>query len=147
MLWKWQKFDTIIGVEMHEILAVRQRVFVVEQQCVYLDADNLDKDSYHLTGRDEQGVLCAYARVTSPGRRFAEPSIGRILVVRDFRGKGYAREAVQLAIGKIRNEFPDRRIKISAQAYLLNFYESFGFNQSGNPYVEDGIAHVDMILE
>ena len=147
MHWKWQKFNDISGFEMHEILSVRQRVFIVEQQCIYLDADGLDKYSYHLTGRSEEGELRVYARVTYPGKRFEEPSIGRILAVMDFRGKGHARKAVQLAIKKIKKEFPGQNIKISAQMYLLNFYSSLGFCQISESYDEDGIEHVDMILE
>ena len=147
MYWKWQKIEDLSGLEMHQILAVRQQVFVVEQSCVYCDADDYDHISYHLSCRDEDGWIAAYARLNFPGSRFAEPSIGRLLTAEAFRGKGLAKEALRRAISKCRKEFSDPRVTISAQLYLQNFYENFGFSVVGQSYLEDGIGHINMVLE
>lgn len=145
--WKWLKFDEISGPEMHEIMAVRQQVFVLEQQCIYLDADKYDQDSFHLTGRAVNGNLVVYTRLNFPRSRFPEPSIGRILTVQGFRKRGFAQQAVNMAIRKCQEEFSATTLRISAQMYLKDFYADIGFNVKGKPYDEDGITHIDMVLE
>ncbi len=130
---------------MHEILALRQQVFVVEQNCVYLDADDLDSKSWHLVGRAAGGQIGAYTRLTFPATRFNEPSIGRVLTAVEMRKKGLAREAVNLAIAKCEQEFPGQAVKISAQLYLKKFYNGCGFKVISEPYDEDGIEHIDML--
>ena len=147
MLWQWQLFEELTGKEMHDILSLRQCVFILEQDCVYLDADKLDCQSWHLTARTDDGQIGVYARLTRPGSRFAEPSIGRVLTRKDKRGKGFARMAVDRAITKCRQEYPGQNIRISAQSYLTRFYTELGFTVTGEPYDEDGIEHIDMILD
>ncbi len=147
MQWQWKKPEDLSGIEMHDILAVRQQVFVVEQKCIYLDADELDRLSWHLTGRSENGDLDIYARLNFPGSRFQEPSIGRVLTRTALRKQGYAKMAVNQAIEKSRREYPGQNIKISAQVYLTKFYYELGFRVIGEPYDEDGIEHIDMIVE
>ncbi len=145
--WKWQKFDEISGPELHQIMAVRQQVFILEQQCVYLDADEYDQHSFHLTGRTANGNIVAYTRVSFPRSRFTEPSIGRVLTVQGYRKRGFAQQAVKMAIRKCQDEFSATTIRISAQVYLEDFYADIGFSVRGIPYDEDGISHIDMVLE
>ncbi len=145
-LWKWHSFASLDAGGVHEILALRQKVFIVEQNCVYQDADSYDEISFHLTGRDESGDIAAYARVIPPGLRFFEPSIGRLLTIRERRRAGLAREAMRQAIARSRAEFPQHPIAVSAQLYLKDFYQRLGFTVKGEPYDEDGILHVDMLL-
>lgn len=132
---------------MHGILSLRQQIFVLEQNCVYLDADELDCKSWHLTGRTDNDQICVYARLTFPGSRFREPSIGRVLTRETVRRKGFGKMAVEKAIAKCRQEYPHHNIRISAQVYLIKFYSELGFKVIDEPYDEDGIAHVDMTFE
>ncbi len=144
--WIWKRFEDISGTEMHEILFKRQKVFIVEQKCVYQDADELDKYSWHLIGRESKGLLAAYARITFPGTRYEEPSFGRILTVQSFRGTGLGRQIIQYCIEKCNIEYPDMVIHISAQTYLIKFYNDFGFKSLGQPYDDEGVEHIDMGL-
>ncbi len=145
--WQWHTFEEISGALMHEIMAIRQEVFIVEQQCIYLDADQYDRVSLHLTGRDREGRIIVYLRLSDPGSRFATPSIGRVLTVPKSRGKGLAKEAVNRAIQRCREDYSSTQMKVSAQQYLKDFYADFGFVVSGPPYDEDGIVHTDMVLD
>jgi ElaA protein len=144
--WDWKRFDEMSGEEVHEMLALRQAVFVVEQQCAYQDADHLDRVSWHLLGRGSDGRLAAYARVNDPGTRHRRPSIGRVLTAAHLRGRGAGRALMGLCLEKCRAEYPGVGIRISAQTYLTRFYAGFGFQAVGQPYDEDGVEHVDMVL-
>lgn len=145
--WRWKQFDEISSPQLYEVLAVRQQVFVVEQQCPYQDADGLDKDAWHLLGYGAQGVLIAYARLTFPGKQFEEPSFGRVLTSQHVRKLGIGRQIVQHCIQKCHIEYPSLDIRISAQTHLREFYVSFGFQPVGAPYDEDGIEHIEMVLQ
>lgn len=145
--WSWQRFRDISGAQMHEMLALRQNVFVVEQNCAYLDADDLDKQSWHLFGRGGGGRLVAYARLNFPNTRYAEPSFGRVLTTKEIRGIGAGRRIVAACIQKSMEEYPGSNIRISAQAHLTTFYEKFGFMSVGEPYSDEGIEHVEMVLD
>lgn len=131
---------------MHDILSLRQKVFVVEQQCAYLDADDLDQQSWHLLGWGKDGQLVAYGRLNFPNTRYSEPSFGRILTAKEIRRTGAGRKTVENCIQKSKQEYPSLNIRISAQAYLIQFYQEFGFTRLGAAYDDDGIEHVDMIL-
>ena len=144
--WDWRKFEEISGHHMHEMLFLRQAVFVVEQHCAYQDADTLDRDAWHLFGRDTRGLLLAYARITFPGVKYGEPSFGRVLTSPAVRGQGLGRQLVQRCIDKCALEYPEMGIRISAQQYLQQFYESFGLETVGQSYDEDGIEHIEMVL-
>ena len=145
-VWQWQRFADLDAGGVHEILALRQKIFVVEQNCVYQDADSYDGGSIHLTGRDEKGDIVAYARVIPPGLRFDEPSIGRLLTIKNRRRAGLATEAMRRAVAFCRAGFPRYSITVSAQFYLKDFYRRLGFEVKGQPYDEDGILHIDMRL-
>ena len=143
--WQWATLQDLTAAQMHAILAIRQRVFVVEQNCVYQDADDLDLDAWHLTGRRPDGRLAAYLRLIAPGRRFPEASIGRLLTVKSMRGRQIASQALDQALRKCEVIYPQQAIHIAAQTYLEDFYRRFGFRAVGSPYKEDGIEHIDMV--
>lgn len=142
--WKWQQFSHLSCYELHQILQARQRVFVVEQHCIYLDADSLDINAWHLSGIDAEGNLAAYLRVVKPGEKYVEPSIGRVLTCSNRRGEGIGRQLMEIGIEKTTRQFPARGIRISAQLYLQQFYTSLGFSKVGEVYQEDNIAHIEM---
>lgn len=131
--------------ELYDSMVLRQDVFVVEQDCPYLDADGKDKQAYHLLGYDDE-TLVAYARLLPKGISYDNyASIGRIVSARTVRRKGFGKQLVQASIRQCRELFPDSPIKISAQQYLLRFYENLGFVSTGDEYLEDGIPHVAMV--
>ncbi|HKE96262.1 MAG TPA: GNAT family N-acetyltransferase [Povalibacter sp.] len=142
--WQWCTLDELPARRMYAVFAAREAVFVVEQACAYQELDGLDLEAQHLVGWDGSEVA-AYLRVLDPGTRFAEPSIGRILTTSRFRGSGLGRELVSLSLARLDERFPARNVRISAQAHLERFYASYGFAVVSEPYLEDGIPHVEML--
>lgn len=143
--WTCVPFDRITPGDLYEALTLRQRVFVVEQRCVFLDPDGIDRYSWHLLGRQESGApLIAYLRIVPPGRRFEEPSIGRVVTAPEVRRTGLGRVLMEEGIRRTKELFPGQAIALSAQRYLENFYGSLGFAVAGEPYEEDGIPHINM---
>jgi len=141
-------FDALTVYELYDIMALRQEVFVVEQNCPYLDADGKDVSSWHLMGRDTQGRLVAYARLLPPGVGYeAYASIGRVVSAPSVRRLGLGRLLMAHSMAWCTKVFGSKPIKISAQAYLKTFYESFGFHHTGEEYLEDGIPHIAMIYQ
>jgi ElaA protein len=135
-----------LGVELlYDWLALRSRVFSVEQGCAYLDPDGVDRHSWHLLAQDGQGRLRAGLRLVDAGVRYAEPSIGRVVTAPEARGTGLGR--VLLAEGLRRADAlrPGQGNRISAQSHLAPFYASFGYVAQGGDYMEDGIPHVEML--
>ncbi|KLT73496.1 hypothetical protein PL75_02720 [Neisseria arctica] len=131
--------------ELYAILALRSRVFVVEQECPYQDPDGeKDFQALHLLIQDGQ-QLAAYARILPPSQGI--PAIGRVVTAPEYRGKGMARNLMQQAIAVCRNRWPQTAIAIQAQSYLIDFYKSLGFTPVSIEYLEDGIPHVDMQLK
>jgi ElaA protein len=145
MLWQWHTFDELKPAELYAILALRQRVFIVEQHCAYLDADGLDADSLHLSGLDSEGLLCAYLRVVPPGRRFSGPSIGRVITAPEVRRFGLGLLLMREGLRMTADRYPGSPVYVSAQRYLDRFYRSLGFEPHGQPYDEDGIPHIAMV--
>jgi ElaA protein len=143
--WIFKKFDELTPAELYAILQLRNEVFVVEQNCVYQDADGKDPGSWHLAGWDGE-KLAAYTRIIPPGITFPEASIGRVVTSPLYRGRGTGRELMEISIRKTFSQFNCTEIKIGAQVYLTRFYQSLGFRQSGPQYLEDGIPHIEMIL-
>jgi len=137
-------FDELTPEELYGILHLRSEVFVVEQDCVYQDIDNKDQRALHVLGIEDD-ILVAYARCFEPGVYFDEASIGRILVRENYRKMGYGHEVTKAAINAVKSKFKANKIKISAQTYLVIFYESHGFKTKGDRYLEDGIPHIAMI--
>ena len=134
--------------ELYEIMVLRQEVFVVEQDCPYLDADGKDQQAWHLMGFDKKEKLVAYSRIVPRGISYKNyPSIGRIVSSPSVRGNGIGKKLMIASIGTSENLFKGQPIKISAQCYLIKFYESFGFKPEGKEYLEDNIPHIAMIRE
>lgn len=144
MEWIIKKFDELKAKDIYNILALRNEVFIVEQDCVYMDCDYKDFNSYHLF-LEQNGEIVAYLRVLEKGVSFDQISIGRVAVKKDFRGKGLSREMMLKAINFIENDLKETSIKIQAQSYLINFYTSLGFKPISDEYLEDNIPHIDMI--
>jgi len=147
LTWRWCAFGELGVAELDAIYRGRQQVFVLEQQCIYLDADGFDAESHHLAawGAD-RSVPMGYARVVHPGQKYAEPSIGRVITTGPARGSGLGRALVARAINCCREAFPGCDIRISAQSRLEAFYAGFGFAVVGAPYLEDDIPHTEMLL-
>jgi len=145
--WRWRRFDALGLHELQYIYMARQRVFALEQQCIYLDADGCDECAFHLAAwSPEQREPLAYARVIDPGAKYDEASIGRVITVGAGRGRGLGREVVARAIALTATAWPGMAIRISAQTRLEGFYAGFGFLAVGVPYLEDGIDHTQMLL-
>jgi ElaA protein len=144
--WQWRRYGELAPLEIYAIFAVRQAVFVVEQNSVYLDMDGKDLDAWHLIAWSGKEVA-AYLRLIAPGVSFVEPSLGRILTTRIARGSGLGRELVARGLEKMHELYPTLPIRIGAQAHLQKFYGSFGFAPASEPYVEDGIPHIEMRRE
>ncbi|MEP7278354.1 MAG: GNAT family N-acetyltransferase [Bacteroidota bacterium] len=143
--WICKPFDTLTADELYAMLRLRNEVFVVEQHCVFQDADNKDQASFHVMGW-QQNRLIACARLVPPGVAYEEASIGRVVTVITARGSGIGRELLKQAIAGCRNHFGNFGIRIGAQVHLQAFYGSLGFVPTGGIYPEDGIAHIQMLL-
>lgn len=137
-------FEELTTNQLYDILQLRSEVFVVEQDCVYQDVDGKDERALHVLGR-EDGILVAYARCFKAGDYFDEAAIGRILVRENYRKLGYGHEITRASIKAIKTKYKADKIKISAQTYLVIFYESHGFKTTGDRYLEDGIPHIAMV--
>ena len=144
MNWKIKRFDELTTTELYEILRVRAEVFVVEQTCVYQDLDEKDKKAYHLFC-EKNGEIVAYLRILDKGVSYPEISIGRVLTRETNRRTGLAREMMQKAISFVEEELSEMQIRISAQLYLKQFYESLGFLITSEVYLEDDIEHIEMV--
>ena len=143
--WTVKKFDELTSAELYAVMQLRNEVFVVEQNCVYQDADGKDPKCFHFMGWD--GItLAAYTRIIPQGISYTEASIGRVVSSPKYRGTGVGRELMILSISHTFTLFNCTIIKIGAQLYLKKFYESLGFVQSSGEYLEDNITHIEMIL-
>jgi len=144
--WRSCAFDELAPRELQAINSARQQVFVIEQACAYLDADGCDEHAWHLAAWSPgQRLPLAYARLVAPGVKYAEPSIGRVITTASARGTGLGRELLQRAIALAAQVFPGHAIRISAQSHLERFYQEAGFVVVSERYLEDGIAHTEML--
>ncbi|KQV59095.1 MULTISPECIES: GNAT family N-acetyltransferase [unclassified Duganella] len=146
--WQWQDFNSIPNADLYEMLRQRQEVFVIEQQCFYSDMDGYDAAAHHLLGWqtvDGKRTLAAYLRCIAPGIKYPEMALGRVLTAQAARGSGAGRALIAEGIRNAEALHPGHRIRIGAQAHLEKFYGSFGFKAVGEPYDEDGIAHLEML--
>lgn len=139
-----KSFEELSKKELYDLLQLRSEVFVVEQDCVYSDIDGKDESALHILGWEDDRLV-AYARCFQAGDYFDQAAIGRILVRENYRKLGYGHQITKAAIKAIKSKFKADTIKISAQTYLVIFYESHGFKTTGNRYMEDGIPHIAMI--
>ena len=143
--WILKKFDELTAAELYSIMQLRNEVFVVEQNCVYQDADDKDQLSMHLCGWGGN-KLVAYTRIIPQGISYTQASIGRVVTSPAYRKTGAGRQLMKESISNCFSEFNCTEIKIGAQVYLTAFYHSFGFIPCSGKYLEDGIPHIEMIL-
>lgn len=139
-----KKFEDFTIHQLHDVLQLRSEVFVVEQDCVYQDIDGKDLKALHVIG-EKEGKVVAYTRCFAPGFYFEEAAIGRVVVNLEQRKYGYGHVIMKASINAIKNAFKTEIIKLSAQTHLKKFYESHGFKQVGEGYLEDGIPHIAMV--
>ena len=144
MIIKEKKFEELTTAELYELLQLRSEVFVVEQDCVYQDIDGKDQKALHILGYKNERLV-AYTRCFDRGFYFEEAAIGRVLVRKNARNFGYGHEIMKASLEAIRKNYKTDSIKLSAQQYLLKFYESHGFVAIGEGYLEDGIPHIAMV--
>lgn len=142
--WTCKYFNALTPYELYDIMQLRNEVFVVEQNCVFQDADNKDRKCYHLMGRVKD-KLVAYARLVPAGISYKHVSIGRVVTSVGYRNKGAGKALMNTALDQCKFLFDKQDIEIGAQLYLKKFYESLGFKQIGDVYDEDGIPHIMMI--
>ncbi|MCY1523074.1 hypothetical protein D9M68_579580 [compost metagenome] len=144
--WSYKKYEELTTSELYAILQLRNEVFVVEQNCVYQDIDGKDQQSFHLMAWHD-GELAAYTRLVAPGISFKEASIGRVITSPRYRAKGIGILLMEKSIAHTLQSYATNQIKIGAQLYLKRFYSGFGFVQTSEIYLEDGIEHIDMLLD
>jgi ElaA protein len=147
--WQCTPFAELTAGELYAVMEVRQRVFVVEQKCAYLDADGFDHLALHLLGwrsTPDGLILSAYARLFPPGAKYKEASIGRVLTNPTVRGSGLGRAIMTEAIQRM-DDTAWVPIRLAAQMYLESFYEEFGFRRVSEPFLEDEIWHVEMLRD
>jgi len=139
-------FDKLSTKELYQILQLRNKVFVVEQNCVYQDADAKDFVAQHIFLKDRDKII-AYLRICKPGDYFKNACIGRVVTDPDYRRQKIGHQIMQKAIDIITREMNENIIEISAQKYLLHFYRQLGFQEVGDEYLEDGLPHMKMIYK
>ena len=144
--WTMKTFQELTVEQLFDVLKLRMDVFVVEQHCAYPELEEYDRhpETRHLSGYNVSGQLLAYARILSPGLRYSEVNLGRVVVRVDSRKQGVGHQLLQKALQEISRCWPSQAIKISAQDYLQAFYEQYGFVRMSEVYLEDGIPHVEM---
>lgn len=145
LTWTWHVWSALTPDLLYAILRLRSEVFVVEQNCVYTDMDGRDPQCEHLCGRDGDGALLAYLRLLPPGARTDQVSLGRVVVTPDARGLGLGRAAMLEGLRRCAERYPGRPVLVSAQKHLQPFYLGLGFSTVSEPYLEDGIWHLDMV--
>lgn len=138
-------FSELSLEELYDCLKLRSDVFVVEQDCVYLDLDGLDQQAIHVIGYEKKQVV-AYARILAPGVVYAEPAIGRLVTSKQVRGTGFGKLVFQAALDACQQKHPTLNTRIMAQVYLVHFYKTFDFQVDSEEFLEDGIPHVEMVL-
>jgi len=144
LTWQWSRFEGLSRDDVYDMLALRARIFVLEQDCAYLDPDGLDRQSWHLLGRGPDGRLLAYVRACDPGVKFGPPSIGRVVVDASQRGTGLGHQLIAEALRRCDATWPGQRNRIGAQSHLQDFYGRHGYVPDSEIYLEDDIPHVDM---
>lgn len=144
MEWLLKHFNDLSVHELYAIIRLRNEVFVVEQQCVFQDADDKDQLCWHFMGWENKQLL-AYTRIAPPGVMYDQPSIGRVITAVQARGNGTGKTLMKESLAALNKLCGNTPVKIGAQLYLKKFYTSIGFQQCGEMYLEDGIEHIPMI--
>lgn len=146
MKWSCKAFKELSLDEFHDIIQLREIVFVVEQDCPYLDVDGKDKEALHVFGEYE-GKIVATTRILKPGISYDEVAIGRVVTSPTVRGMGMGKELMEESMKFVKLHFGKVPVRISAQTYLLRYYKSFGFIETGEEYLEDNIPHFEMLYK
>jgi ElaA protein len=146
LTWQVIPFGRLSPLQLHDLLKVRVDVFVVEQQCAYEEIDGKDPGCFHVLGMNSEGRVVATARIAPPGVLYTEASIGRVAMLKAFRGFGYGYDIMNQALTFSRSEFHESDVKIAAQYYLEKFYQQLGFVTISDQFPWDGIPHVYMLL-
>lgn len=144
LVWRLLAFDDLRVFELYEVLRLRSEVFVLEQQCLFQDMDGFDGQAMHLLGV-RHGELQAYARCLKAGVKFPEASFGRVLTRHSVRGSGLGHRLIDQAVTAISQLWGPQAIRIGAQVQLAGFYAQHGFEETGQPFFEDGIEHLEML--
>ncbi|MEC7159217.1 MAG: GNAT family N-acetyltransferase [Bacteroidota bacterium] len=144
LTWIDKPFEKLSNLELYNIMTLRQEVFIVEQDCVYLDNDGKDEGAWHLWAEDKSSNVVAYARILAPNVSYEEASLSRIVTHLDYRSQGLGQELMKRSLDLMESLYGGGQCRISAQSYLLGFYKSFGFKSAGDEYLEDGIPHIQM---
>ena len=145
MRWKTLLWPDLDKETLCEAYVLRQQVFVVEQNCPYVDCDGSDGAAAHLLGWEDDGPLVAYARLFGPGVKYEERCIGRVVTAKEVRRRGTGKELMRRALVETQRLYGAGPVRISAQRYLERFYTDLGFRTVSEPYLEDGIPHVEML--
>ena len=143
MNWIIKRFDDLTPVELYDLIKLRLEVFIGEQGCSYEDLDDRDQQAYHMFLYEADGIV-AYCRILDAGVAYEEISIGRVCVHKNYRNKGLARQMMLEALAFIKKQSNYPSVKISAQSYVIPFYESVGFKVISEAYLEEGIEHRKM---
>ena len=141
----WKEFNELSLDDLYAILNLRQKVFVLEQDCPYIDADYSDQDVFHLLGYKDNDLI-AYLRAFKPGIKYEASSLGRIVTEINSRGLGVGKKIIKEGVKFLKKEYPDNEIIISAQHRLEDFYIDLGFTSRGEVYLEDDIDHIQMYI-
>jgi len=144
--WSCRNFEALSSVQLYAILKLRTEVFVVEQNCVYQDMDDFDQGALHVTAYRGNELVC-YARLLQPGIKYKEPSMGRIICALNSRQLGFGKKLVERSLEYCNENWPDLGVRISAQQQLEKFYAGFGFMTVSEPYLEDGLPHLEMLRD
>lgn len=145
--WQIKHFSEISIAEFHDLIALRIKIFVVEQNCPYQELDGKDKKAYHLIGRDGFGNIVATARILPKGISYQEVSIGRVAIDVSARNNGNGHVLMEKCMQYIQEEFGATNVRISAQNHLEKYYQKHGFVSTGKTYLEDDIPHLEMLFE
>ena len=143
MQWLVKSFDTLTSQELYEILALRSEIFIVEQNVPYQDLDGKDLDAIHIFAKDN-GTVVAAIRILKPGVSYPEASFGRVVVKESYRGKKLSSIMIQKGLELMETKWNVKQVRISAQAYLLKYYATFGFEVQSEIYIEDQLPHIEM---
>lgn len=144
IVWNIKSFKELSTNELYRIMKIRQEVFIIEQNCNYLDADGNDDKAIHIWAEKEGNIL-AYCRIFPAGVKYPEASIGRVLTNSQHRNMKLGKTLIKISLNSIEVRFRTNSVRISAQDYLLKFYKEFGFQDVEKKYLEDGIPHTEML--
>jgi ElaA protein len=143
--WSCLRLSEMSAQRVHELLKTRQEVFILEQRCLYPDIDEIDISCFHMMGYNINQKLIAYCRLIESGAVFNEPTIGRVLIIKQYREMGLARRLMLEAHKYCETVIGSKEVRLNAQLYLQKFYEDIGYQCVSNPYDDDGIMHIEML--